>query len=219
MLGWTSHMSAVCLPVYLLLRCSAAENDWVFFMLFSDSHQECNICKKSCLEMASVGSRHCWRRFWSPTAAVPSRTISRNRSGQSPRSKNQNRTISRSTLKNYEEINVFVKGIVTHSHRDHVPAMFLRHSRCPQACCQVRFQASLRRCCPKPHPCPWARNNWDCRTWAKHAVNCVPWTDAQMKKKKSTSSRNRNPKKIPWMDGYMDKKRTIWRNRSKISTM
>ena len=24
-------------------------------MLFSDSHQECNICKKSCLEMASVG--------------------------------------------------------------------------------------------------------------------------------------------------------------------
>ena len=43
-------MSAVC----LLVCVSAAENDWVF-MLFSDSHQECNICKKACLEMASVG--------------------------------------------------------------------------------------------------------------------------------------------------------------------
>ena len=51
--------------------------EWLGFMLFFDSNQECNICKSH----ASKWLR--WRRFWSPTAAVPSRTISRNRSGQS----------------------------------------------------------------------------------------------------------------------------------------
>ena len=46
-------------------------------------------------------------------------------------------------------------------HRDLVPAMLVGDSRCPQACCQVRFQASLRRCCPSHTPAHGVRNNWD----------------------------------------------------------
>ena len=72
-------MSAVCLTVCLLLWCSAAENDWDLWYFF-DSHHECNICKKSCLEMASVGIETLLKAILERTDR---RTISRNRSGQS----------------------------------------------------------------------------------------------------------------------------------------
>ena len=42
-------MSAVCLLVCLLLKMIGING------IFVDSHHECNICKKLCLEMASVG--------------------------------------------------------------------------------------------------------------------------------------------------------------------
>ena len=49
-------------------------------MVFFDSHHECNICKKSCLEMASVGIETLLKAILERTDR---RTISRNRSGQS----------------------------------------------------------------------------------------------------------------------------------------
>ena len=47
-------MSVVCLPVWLLLWCSAAENDW-FLCFFLTRTRNVTSVKKSCLEMASVG--------------------------------------------------------------------------------------------------------------------------------------------------------------------
>ena len=107
--------------------------------------------------------------------------------------------------KNYEDINVFMKGIVTHTHRDHVPAMLLGDSRSRQACCQVRFQASLRRCCPSQTPAHECETMGIlCRTWAKRAVNCVPWMDVQMEKRAllhTTEIKKKKSSPDGWRDG------------------
>ena len=68
-------------------------------MLFSESHQECNICKKSCLEMASVGIETLLKAILEPDRSSAFKDHFTQQKRSVPHSKNQNRTILRNTLK------------------------------------------------------------------------------------------------------------------------
>ena len=73
-------MSTVCLPVCC---CGAPLLKMIGINGISDSHPECNICKESCLEVASVGIETLDRSSAFVGCCKMARTISRNRSGQS----------------------------------------------------------------------------------------------------------------------------------------
>ena len=63
-----------------LSACLSAAEEMIGIYGIFDSHHECNICQKSCLEMASVGIETLLKAILERTDR---RTISRNRSGHS----------------------------------------------------------------------------------------------------------------------------------------
>ena len=144
-----------CLSAFLsaAVRCSVAENDWDLWYFLTRTVNATSV-KSHASKWPSVGIETLLKAILEPDRSSAFKDHFTQQKRSVPSQQKSKSDYLTQHPENYEGVNVFMKGIVTHSHRDHVPAMLLGDSRSRQACCQVPLSSEPPSLLSKPHPYP-----------------------------------------------------------------